>query len=156
MACGPVTSEAACLVPWKGGLEPFFVSSVLSHVFYLPFLLASLNLFLHCLSLPLPSKSGLPALLSLLLCIIPGKAIHITYEPGWQALGADASSSLQQVTFLDSTGEEWDPSASHTSSLSVLACFYANPLLFVCLFCFCVFLNLFFHLVALKLSPGSR
>ncbi|XP_052667702.1 guanine nucleotide exchange factor for Rab-3A isoform X8 [Harpia harpyja] len=102
-------------------------------------------------------ESGLPALLSLLLCIIPGKAIHITYEPGWQALGADASSSLQQVTFLDSTGEGWDPSASHTSSLSVLACFYANLLfLFVCLFCFCVFLNLFFHLVALKLSPGSR
>ncbi|KAM9606110.1 guanine nucleotide exchange factor for Rab-3A isoform 10-T12 [Morphnus guianensis] len=83
-------------------------------------------------------ESGLPALLSLLLCIIPGKAIHITYEPGWQALGADASSSLQQVTFLDSTGEGWDPSASHTSSLSVLACFYANLLfLFVCLFvCF--------------------
>ncbi|XP_039559325.1 guanine nucleotide exchange factor for Rab-3A isoform X2 [Passer montanus] len=37
-------------------------------------------------------ESGFPALLSLLLCILPGKAIHITYEPGWQALGADASS----------------------------------------------------------------
>lgn len=41
-------------------------------------------------------ESGVPALLSLLLCIIPGKAIHFTYEPGWQALGADASSPLRQ------------------------------------------------------------
>ncbi|XP_041325521.1 guanine nucleotide exchange factor for Rab-3A isoform X5 [Pyrgilauda ruficollis] len=48
-------------------------------------------------------ESGFPALLSLLLCILPGKAIHITYEPGWQALGADASSfssSSRQVTNL--------------------------------------------------------
>lgn len=90
-------------------------------VFYLPFLLVSLNLFLPCLSLPLPSKSGFPALLSLLLCLLPGKSIHITYEPGWQDVGADASSSLRQVT-----GVGWDPAASRTPRLSVLASFYAN------------------------------
>nr|XP_023966418.1 guanine nucleotide exchange factor for Rab-3A isoform X2 [Chrysemys picta bellii] len=50
-------------------------------------------------SLPVESVSneckefGVPTLLSLLLCIVPGKAIHITYEPGWQALVADSSSS---------------------------------------------------------------
>ncbi|XP_030416673.1 guanine nucleotide exchange factor for Rab-3A isoform X5 [Gopherus evgoodei] len=57
-------------------------------------------------SLPLEPVSneckefGVPTLLSLLLCIVPGKAIHITYEPGWQALVADpsSSSSLRQVT----------------------------------------------------------
>ncbi|XP_075283522.1 guanine nucleotide exchange factor for Rab-3A isoform X5 [Opisthocomus hoazin] len=43
-------------------------------------------------------ESGLPALLSLLLCIIPKKVIRIAYEPGWQAAGADASSSLQQLS----------------------------------------------------------
>uniref|UniRef100_A0A8C4UZ02 RAB3A interacting protein like 1 n=2 Tax=Falco tinnunculus TaxID=100819 RepID=A0A8C4UZ02_FALTI len=89
------------------------------------------ELFLHCLSLPLPSKSGLPALLSLLLCIIPGKAIHLTYEPGWQVLGADASSSLRQVTW-----GQVGPVTSHTSSLSVLASFYANVLFFSFFFFF--------------------
>lgn len=103
-------------------------------VFYLPFLPVTLNMFLHCLSLFLASKSGVPALLSLLLCIIPGKAIHFTYEPGWQALGADASSPLRQVTVLDRIGEGWDPSDSHTFSLSVLASFYAN--LHFCFTCF--------------------
>lgn len=141
-----------CLVPWKGRLEPFFVSSGLSHVCYFPFLPVFLNLSLHCLSLPLPLKSGLPALLSLLLCFIPGKAIHITYEPSWQALGADASSSLQQVTFLVSTGDGWDTSTSHTSSLQ-----FQLPFILTSIFCFLfVFLHLFFHLVALKLSPGAR
>lgn len=39
------------------------------------------------------SKSGVPTLLSLLLCIVPTKAIHITYEPGWQSLATDSSFS---------------------------------------------------------------
>lgn len=118
----------------------------------------SLNLFLHCLSLPLPSKSGFPALLSLLLCILPGKAIHITYEPGWQALGADASSSSssssRQVTNL------WERVGTHLPltlpAFSVPASFYAN-LHFIFSFHF-VFLHLFFHLVALKLLlvPGEQ
>ncbi|XP_025070890.1 guanine nucleotide exchange factor for Rab-3A isoform X5 [Alligator sinensis] len=44
-------------------------------------------------------ESGVPTLLSLLLCIIPGKAIHITYEPGWPSLAADSSSSsLRQLS----------------------------------------------------------
>ncbi|XP_074087416.1 guanine nucleotide exchange factor for Rab-3A isoform X2 [Macrotis lagotis] len=33
-----------------------------------------------------------PTLLSLLLCIVPGKAIHITYEPGWQTLASESPS----------------------------------------------------------------
>ncbi|XP_034979232.2 guanine nucleotide exchange factor for Rab-3A isoform X5 [Zootoca vivipara] len=38
-------------------------------------------------------ESGVPTLLSLLLCIVPAKAIHITYEPGWQSLASDSSFS---------------------------------------------------------------
>ncbi|XP_057635203.1 guanine nucleotide exchange factor for Rab-3A isoform X1 [Chionomys nivalis] len=38
--------------------------------------------------IPTPDKEGkepgLPPLLSLLLCVIPSKAIHLTYEPTWQ------------------------------------------------------------------------
>jgi len=135
-------SQAAHFVAWEGGLEPCFASSILSPVFYLPFLPVSLNLFLHCLSLPRPSKSGLPALLSLLLCIIPKKVIRIAYKPGWQATGADASSSLQQVTVRGSAGEGWDPSASRAPSLLVLASFYANLHIFV-LFCFALVLCFF-------------
>ncbi|XP_054682024.1 guanine nucleotide exchange factor for Rab-3A isoform X8 [Grus americana] len=66
-------------------------------------------------------ESGLPALLSLLLCIIPGKAIHITYEPGWQALGADASSSLQQVdSILFAEFQAWKESPTLDKSCSFL------------------------------------
>lgn len=104
---------------------------------FLPsFLPVSLNLFLRCPSLPLRSKSGLPALLSLLLCILPGKAVRITYDPGWQALGADASSPLPQVTSLDSPGDGWDRSASRASSLSVLASFDINLHVFRFVFAF--------------------
>ncbi|KAM6392526.1 guanine nucleotide exchange factor for Rab-3A isoform 2-T2 [Pluvialis apricaria] len=66
-------------------------------------------------------ESGLPALLSLLLCIIPGKAIHITYEPGWQALGADASSSLRQVdSILFAEFQAWKESPTLDKSCSFL------------------------------------
>lgn len=36
-----------------------------------------------CLS-ALPAQPGLPPLLSLLLCVVPSKAVHLTYEPAWQ------------------------------------------------------------------------
>nr|XP_009665698.1 PREDICTED: guanine nucleotide exchange factor for Rab-3A isoform X2 [Struthio camelus australis] len=66
-------------------------------------------------------ESGVPALLSLLLCIIPGKAIHITYEPGWQALGADASSSLRQVdSILFAEFQAWKESPTLDKSCSFL------------------------------------
>lgn len=117
----------------------------------------SLNLFLHCLSLPLPSKSGFPALLSLLLCILPGKAIHITYEPGWQALGADASSSSssssRQVTNL------WERVGTHLP-LMLAAFQFQLPFMLISIFFFLsfCFFHLFFHLVALKLLlvPGEQ
>ncbi|XP_071618655.1 guanine nucleotide exchange factor for Rab-3A isoform X7 [Heliangelus exortis] len=66
-------------------------------------------------------ESGLPTLLSLLLCILPGKAIHITYEPSWQALGADASSTLQQVdSILFSEFQAWKESPTLDKSCSFL------------------------------------
>ncbi|XP_014804278.1 PREDICTED: guanine nucleotide exchange factor for Rab-3A isoform X3 [Calidris pugnax] len=66
-------------------------------------------------------ESGLPALLSLLLCIIPGKALHITYEPSWQALGADASSSSRQVdSILFAEFQAWKESPTLDKSCSFL------------------------------------
>ncbi|XP_068050393.1 guanine nucleotide exchange factor for Rab-3A isoform X6 [Anomalospiza imberbis] len=69
-------------------------------------------------------ESGFPALLSLLLCILPGKAIHITYEPGWQALGADASSfsssSRQIDSILFAEFQAWKESPTLDKSCSFL------------------------------------
>ncbi|XP_051476766.1 guanine nucleotide exchange factor for Rab-3A isoform X3 [Apus apus] len=66
-------------------------------------------------------ESGFPALLSLLLCILPGKAVHITYEPGWQALGADGSSTLQQVdSILFAEFQAWKESPTLDKSCSFL------------------------------------
>ncbi|XP_037994596.1 guanine nucleotide exchange factor for Rab-3A isoform X3 [Motacilla alba alba] len=69
-------------------------------------------------------ESGFPALLSLLLCILPGKAIHITYEPGWQALGADASSfsssSRQVDSILFAEFQAWKESPTLDKSCSFL------------------------------------
>ncbi|XP_077177308.1 guanine nucleotide exchange factor for Rab-3A isoform X2 [Paroedura picta] len=47
-------------------------------------------------------ESGVPTLLSLLLCIVPAKAIHITYEPGWQSLATDSSFSSAPLRQVDS------------------------------------------------------
>ncbi|KAM3854420.1 guanine nucleotide exchange factor for Rab-3A isoform 2-T3 [Vipera latastei] len=47
-------------------------------------------------------ESGVPTLLSLLLCIVPAKAIHITYEPGWRFLAADSSFSSPLSRQVDS------------------------------------------------------
>ncbi|XP_048805699.1 guanine nucleotide exchange factor for Rab-3A isoform X1 [Lagopus muta] len=66
-------------------------------------------------------ESGVPAFLSLLLCIIPGKAIHFTYEPGWQALGADASSPLRQIdSILFAEFQSWKESPTLDKSCSFL------------------------------------
>lgn len=45
--------------------------------------LLSLCLSVHLSTHP-RAQPGLPPLLSLLLCVIPSKAIHLTYEPTWQ------------------------------------------------------------------------
>nr|XP_033783801.1 guanine nucleotide exchange factor for Rab-3A isoform X2 [Geotrypetes seraphini] len=60
-------------------------------------------------------EAGAPTLLSLMLCIVPGKAVQITYEPGWQGLGADSpccpsSSSWQIDTVLFSEFQAWKES----------------------------------------------
>ncbi|XP_073203060.1 guanine nucleotide exchange factor for Rab-3A isoform X4 [Lepidochelys kempii] len=84
-------------------------------------------------SLPLESVSneckefGVPTLLSLLLCIVPGKAIHITYEPGWQALVGDSSSSssLRQVdSILFAEFQAWKESPTLEKSCSFLERIY--------------------------------
>ncbi|XP_032300928.1 guanine nucleotide exchange factor for Rab-3A isoform X1 [Coturnix japonica] len=66
-------------------------------------------------------ESGVPALLSLLLCVIPGKAIQFTYEPGWQALGADVSSPLRQIdSILFAEFQSWKESPTLDKSCSFL------------------------------------
>ncbi|KAK1159755.1 guanine nucleotide exchange factor for Rab-3A-like isoform X1 [Acipenser oxyrinchus oxyrinchus] len=42
-------------------------------------------------------EPAVPALLSLILCIVPGRAVHVTYEPCWQDEGAGPMSYLRQV-----------------------------------------------------------
>lgn len=54
--------------------------------------LLSLCLSVH-LSTPPRAQPGLPPLLSLLLCVIPSKAIHLTYEPAWRLPTAPNSAS---------------------------------------------------------------
>ncbi|XP_065491568.1 guanine nucleotide exchange factor for Rab-3A isoform X4 [Caloenas nicobarica] len=66
-------------------------------------------------------ESGFPALLSLLLCLLPGKSVHITYEPGWQDVGAGASSSLRQVdSILFAEFQAWKESPTLHKSCSFL------------------------------------
>ncbi|XP_076773141.1 guanine nucleotide exchange factor for Rab-3A isoform X1 [Arvicanthis niloticus] len=54
--------------------------------------------------IPTPDKEGkepgLPPLLSLLLCVIPSKAIHLTYEPTWQLPSGERSTTPNSDTSL--------------------------------------------------------
>ncbi|XP_064019519.1 guanine nucleotide exchange factor for Rab-3A isoform X2 [Pogoniulus pusillus] len=76
-----------------------------------------------------PQSSGLPALLSLLFCIIPGKAVHLIYEPAWQALGADASLPLQQVdSILFAEFQAWKESPTLDKSCSFLDRIYREDI----------------------------
>ncbi|KAM4845144.1 guanine nucleotide exchange factor for Rab-3A isoform 2-T2 [Thomomys bottae] len=43
-------------------------------------------------------EPGLPPLLSLLLCVIPSKAIHLTYEPAWQLLPGEPVTAPTSTT----------------------------------------------------------
>ncbi|XP_048341447.1 guanine nucleotide exchange factor for Rab-3A isoform X6 [Sphaerodactylus townsendi] len=60
-------------------------------------------------------ESGVPTLLSLLLCIVPAKALHITYEPDWQSLATDSSFSSPSRQL--SPGIRWIPSCLQNSRL---------------------------------------
>ena len=52
-----------------------------------------------CLSV-LPAQPGLPPLLSLLLCVVPSKAAHLTYEPAWQLPPGELPVGLTSATSL--------------------------------------------------------
>ncbi|KAM6460106.1 guanine nucleotide exchange factor for Rab-3A isoform 2-T2 [Liasis olivaceus] len=73
-------------------------------------------------------ESGVPTLLSLLLCIVPAKAIHITYEPGWRFLAADSpfSSPLsrQVDSILFAEFQAWKESPTLDKSCSFLKRIY--------------------------------
>lgn len=78
-----------------------------------------------CLSAP-PAQPGLAPLLSLLLCVVPSKAVHLTYEPAWQlppgepptapTFATSLSFSRQVITPL----EGGRPSASQPRSSCML------------------------------------
>ncbi|XP_078537422.1 guanine nucleotide exchange factor for Rab-3A isoform X1 [Lissotriton helveticus] len=70
---------------------------------------------------------GVPPLLSLLFCIVPGKSIHITYEPEWPSLAADlssSSSSRQVDTLLFAEFEAWRDSPTLDHSCTFLQRIY--------------------------------
>nr|XP_056708135.1 guanine nucleotide exchange factor for Rab-3A isoform X1 [Euleptes europaea] len=73
-------------------------------------------------------ESGVPTLLSLLLCIVPAKAIHITYEPGWQSLATDSSfssaPSWQVDSILFAEFQAWKESPSLDKSCPFLERIY--------------------------------
>ncbi|XP_073739718.1 guanine nucleotide exchange factor for Rab-3A isoform X2 [Callorhinus ursinus] len=43
-------------------------------------------------------EPGLPPLLSLLLCVVPSKAVHLTYEPAWQLLSGEPLTAPTSAT----------------------------------------------------------
>ncbi|XP_058161296.2 guanine nucleotide exchange factor for Rab-3A isoform X2 [Dasypus novemcinctus] len=45
-------------------------------------------------------EPGLPPLLSLLLCVVPSKAVHLTYEPAWQLPGGEPPPAPASATSL--------------------------------------------------------
>ncbi|XP_030880705.1 guanine nucleotide exchange factor for Rab-3A isoform X2 [Leptonychotes weddellii] len=53
----------------------------------------------HTLTLDKEGKEpGLPPLLSLLLCVVPSKAVHLTYEPAWQLLSGEPLTAPTSAT----------------------------------------------------------
>ncbi|XP_035978162.1 guanine nucleotide exchange factor for Rab-3A isoform X1 [Halichoerus grypus] len=53
----------------------------------------------HTLALDKEGKEpGLPPLLSLLLCVVPSKAVHLTYEPAWQLLSGEPLTAPTSAT----------------------------------------------------------
>ncbi|XP_075423090.1 guanine nucleotide exchange factor for Rab-3A isoform X3 [Ascaphus truei] len=70
--------------------------------------------------------SAVPSLLSLLLCIVPGKVAHITYEPGWPLSddSSSSSSSRQVDTLLFSEFLAWKESPTLDRSCAFLSRIY--------------------------------
>ncbi|XP_075044038.1 guanine nucleotide exchange factor for Rab-3A isoform X1 [Mixophyes fleayi] len=74
--------------------------------------------------------SAVPSLLSLLLCIVPGKVVHITYEPGWPLSDESSSStsSRQVDTLLYSEFMEWKESPTLDRSCPFLSRIYQEDI----------------------------
>ncbi|KAM3919360.1 guanine nucleotide exchange factor for Rab-3A isoform 1-T1 [Leptodactylus fuscus] len=73
--------------------------------------------------------SAVPSLLSLLLCIVPGKVVHITYEPGWPLSDDTSSTSSRQVdTILYSEFIEWKENPTLNKSCPFLSRIYQEDI----------------------------
>ncbi|XP_073515521.1 guanine nucleotide exchange factor for Rab-3A isoform X2 [Phyllobates terribilis] len=73
--------------------------------------------------------SAVPSLLSLLLCIVPGKVVHITYEPGWPLSDDSSSTSSRQVdTILYSEYMEWKENPTLDKSCPFLSRIYQEDI----------------------------
>lgn len=66
-----------------------------------------------CLSALLapPAQPGLPPLLSLLLCVVPSKAVHLTYEPAWQLPPGERPAAPTSATSLSCSRQVMAPEA---------------------------------------------
>ncbi|XP_034501319.1 guanine nucleotide exchange factor for Rab-3A isoform X4 [Ailuropoda melanoleuca] len=61
-------------------------------------------------------EPGLPPLLSLLLCVVPSKAVHLTYEPAWQLLPGEPPAAPISATSLSFSRQVMaPPSLTHTA-----------------------------------------
>lgn len=109
----------------QGGLAPtseFSASDHNTNISFLPSVSVHLSV-----CLPRPSQPGLPPLLSLLLCVVPSKAVHLTYEPAWQLLPGEPPAAPTSTTSLSFSrqvmaGERGRPSALTTPGLTHTAC----------------------------------
>ncbi|KAM4018550.1 guanine nucleotide exchange factor for Rab-3A isoform 3-T3 [Anomaloglossus baeobatrachus] len=73
--------------------------------------------------------SAVPSLLSLLLCIVPGKVVHITYEPRWPLSDDSSSTFSRQVdTILYSEFMEWKESPTLDKSCPFLSRIYQEDI----------------------------
>ncbi|XP_063293833.1 guanine nucleotide exchange factor for Rab-3A isoform X2 [Pelobates fuscus] len=72
--------------------------------------------------------SAVPSLLSLLLCIVPGKVVHITYEPGWPPSDDSSSFSRQVDTLLFSEFLAWKDSPTLDKSCAFLSRIYREDI----------------------------
>ncbi|XP_072277880.1 guanine nucleotide exchange factor for Rab-3A isoform X1 [Pyxicephalus adspersus] len=74
--------------------------------------------------------SAVPSLLSLLLCIVPGKVVHITYEPGWPVSdeSSTSSSSRQVDTLLYSEFIGWRENPTLDKSSPFLSRIYQEDI----------------------------
>ncbi|XP_075693087.1 guanine nucleotide exchange factor for Rab-3A isoform X2 [Rhinoderma darwinii] len=72
---------------------------------------------------------AVPSLLSLLLCIVPGKVVHLTYEPGWPLSDDSSSTSSRQVdTILYSEFMEWKENPTLERSCPFLSRIYQEDI----------------------------